>query len=287
MQIPKTPKSAGCEVGPLRMVCRNTPHGGRHAEDMLNLKDKTAIVTGAAGGIGAATAALFAHRGANVLMVDRDAKALTAAAAATESGKVATFVADVSDAAQTQAYVDKAKERFGGIDILFANAGIEGRVAPLTDTEEADFDRVIGVNVRGVWLAIKTVAPHLPRPGGSIIATSSVAGLAGFAGLGPYVASKHAVVGLVKTAAVELGPEGIRVNCIHPGPIENRMMRSIEKQAAPDAPDSVKAGFTSITPLGRYGTNEEIANLALFLASDASAYCTGASFVADGGLLAS
>ncbi len=253
---------------------------------MFNLQGKIAIVTGAAGGIGAATATIFARRGANVLMVDLDAEGLTAAAKATESDKVATFVADVSDAEQTQAYVDEAQARFGGIHILFANAGVEGRVSPLIDTQVADFDRVMRINVRGVFLAIKTVAPHLPRPGGSIIATSSVAGLAGFSGLGPYVASKHAVVGLVKTAAVELGAEGIRVNCIHPGPIENRMMRSIELQAAPDEPDSVKEGFTSITPLGRYGTNEEIANLALFLASDSSAYCTGASFVADGGLLA-
>ena len=253
---------------------------------MAQLKNKTAIITGGAGGIGAATAKLFTREGANVLLVDLDEDALKAAAAAAESKRVAHAVADVSDAAQVRDYVDQAIDKFGGLDIVFANAGTEGSVAPLTACEEEEFDRVLRVNVRGVWLAIKTAAPHLPNPGGSIIATSSVAGLAGFAGLGPYVASKHAVMGLVRTAAVELAQAGIRVNAINPGPIENRMMRSIESQAAPNDPSSVKSGFETMVPMRRYGTNEEIANLALFLASDASTYCTGTTFIADGGLLA-
>lgn len=252
----------------------------------MDLQGKTSIITGGAGGIGAAAAKLFARNGANVLLVDRNGDELAKAVAAGESDNIKPFVADVSDAVQTQAYVDAALKQFGRLDVLFANAGIEGTFATLSDVEEADFDRVMQVNVRGVWLAIRAAAPHLPRPGGSIIATSSVAGLAGFAGLGPYVASKHAVMGLVKAAAVELGPVGIRVNTINPGPIENRMMRSIEAQAAPKDPGAVKAGFEGMVPMGRYGTNEEIAQLALFLASGASGYCTGTAFVADGGLLA-
>ena len=149
------------------------------------------------------------------------------------------------------------------------------------------YDRVLSVNVRGAFLAIRNAVPHLEsRGGGSIIVTSSVAGLVGAAGLGAYVASKHAVVGLVRTAAIELGPLGIRVNTINPGPIENRMMRSIEHQADPEHSETVKDGFVQRIPLGRYGTNEEVADLALFLASEESRYCTGASFPIDGGYIA-
>jgi NAD(P)-dependent dehydrogenase (short-subunit alcohol dehydrogenase family) len=141
--------------------------------------------------------------------------------------------------------------------------------------------------VRGVWLALKHAAPALiERGGGAIIMTSSIAGIRGFAGLGPYVASKHAVMGLMKTAAKELGPQGIRVMTVNPGPVDNRMMRSIEKQSAPDDPGTVKDMFTQGIPLGRYATNDDIANMVTFLASSDGAYCNGASFVVDGGYTA-
>src|SRR5262249_15001065 len=143
------------------------------------------------------------------------------------------------------------------------------------------------VNVRGVFCSIKAAAPAIEkRGGGAIVVTASIAGLIGSAGLAPYVASKHAVLGLVKCAAIELAPAKIRVAAIAPGPIDNRMMRSIESQAAPHAPEAVKAGFEAKVPMGRYGTNEEIADLALFLASDEARYLTGAAFVADGGFIA-
>lgn len=164
---------------------------------------------------------------------------------------------------------------------------VDTTLRSLLDTTPEDFDRVLSVNVRGVWLGIKYAAPKIAeRKGGSIVITSSVAGLVGALGIGPYVASKHAVVGLAKTAALELAAANIRVNTIHPGPIENRMMRSLEQQASPNDPSVIKGMYQAMIPFGRYGTNEEIAKVALFLASDDSSFCTGSAFVADGGLVA-
>jgi NAD(P)-dependent dehydrogenase (short-subunit alcohol dehydrogenase family) len=158
---------------------------------------------------------------------------------------------------------------------------------PIVDYPIAELDRVLAVNVRGPFLGIQAVAPIMSRRGGgSIIVTSSVAGLVGSRGLSANVASKHAEVGFVKTAACELAPAGIRVNALNPGPIENRMMRSIEEQASPGHGEQVKKGFLGMVPMSRYGTNEEMAQLALFLAGADSSYCTGAVFVADGGFVA-
>jgi NAD(P)-dependent dehydrogenase (short-subunit alcohol dehydrogenase family) len=254
---------------------------------MRRLENKTTIITGGSGGIGAATGRKFAEEGANVLLVDLDEEALRQAVASAESDRVSYFVANVAVASQAQAYVRAAVDRYGGLDVMFANAGIEGTLAPIDQTSEEEFDRVQAVNVKGVWLAIKYAVPELvKRGGGSIVVNSSVAGLIGYPNLSPYVASKHAALGLTRAAAVELAQSKIRVNAIHPGPIANRMMESLEKQLAPDAPETVKQGMESAVPLHRYGTNEEIANLAAFLASDDSSYCTGASFVADGGYVA-
>lgn len=253
---------------------------------MEKLKGKVAVITGGCGGIGRATAQRFLQEGAKVLLVDQD-EGLLQETASSLGENAAWVVADVSSPSDAQRYVQEAVSRFGGVDIMFANAGIEGTVRPLVDTTPEQFDRVLQVNVKGCWLAIKYGAPEIAkRGGGSIIITSSVAGVIGSPGLGPYVASKHAVVGLAKSAALELAGANIRVNTLNPGPIENRMMRSIEKQANPDDPGSVESGFRAKVALGRYGTNEEIAALALFLASEDSSYCTGAVFVADGGFTA-
>jgi NAD(P)-dependent dehydrogenase (short-subunit alcohol dehydrogenase family) len=243
-------------------------------------------VTGAAGGIGFATAKLFVERGAKVMLVDRDGERL--AALASELGdSAAWFAADVSSTESAEAYVAETVKRFGGLDVLHANAGTEGKVAPIMSLPLEDFDRVIAVNLRGVFLGLRAAAPELEkRGGGSIVITSSVAGVIGSAGLSAYVASKHAVIGLMRTAAVEFAPMKIRVNTVNPGPIENRMMRSIEEQAAPGHGDDVKAGFLGMVPLTRYGTNEEIAALVGFLASDDASYCTGGVFMADGGFTA-
>lgn len=254
---------------------------------MTKLANKTAIITGAAGGIGAATARLFLEEGANVTLVDLEQKALDEVARSLESSRVLTVAADVSNPEDTDRYVEQTVSRFGRLDVLFANAGTEGCVCPMVEYRVADFDRVLSVNVRGVWLALRAAARQFQKhPGGSIIVTSSVAGLIGSPGLSAYIASKHAVLGIMKTAALELAPFGVRVNSLNPGPIENRMMRSIEAQAAPDAPELVKKGFEGKVALGRYGTNEEMARLALFLASEDSSYCTGSVFVADGGFTA-
>lgn len=253
---------------------------------MGRLDQKVAVITGAAGGIGSAAAQLFVGEGARVLLVDV-AEAPLRDVASRFGDRVAWVTADVSSPRDTERYVNEAVARFGGLDILFANAGTEGAVRSLLDTTPEDFDRVLSVNVRGVWLGIKYAAPKIAeRKGGSIVITSSVAGLVGALGIGPYVASKHAVVGLAKTAALELAAANIRVNTIHPGPIENRMMRSLEQQASPNDPSVIKGMYQAMIPFGRYGTNEEIAKLALFLASDDSSFCTGSAFVADGGLVA-
>ena len=254
---------------------------------MGRLQGKVAIVTGGCGGIGSATGRIFAAEGAHVLLVDVDEKNLKEAVRTTESDLVSYHVADVTSEEQSKAYIDAAVHRYGGVDVVFANAGIEGKLAPTEQIHAADFDRVFAVNVKGAWLAIKHATPHLrERGGGSIILTSSVAGLIGFPGLAPYVCSKHALVGLAKTAALELAPAKIRVNTIHPGPIANRMMESLEEQSAPADPSQARTGFEGMIPLGRYGTNDEIAKLALFLAGDEGSYCTGAAFVADGGFCA-
>lgn len=253
---------------------------------MGKLDGKIAIITGAAGGIGEATARLFIEEGASVMMVDLDEAQLAEIADDIDSDRVAIKAADVSDAAQVAAYVEATADAFGGVDIVFANAGIEGSVKPLIQLEEEEFQKVIDVNLKGCWYAIKYAAPKmLERGGGSIVMTSSVAGMIGAAGLGAYCSSKHAVNGLMKSAAQELGPEGIRVNTVNPGPVDNRMMRSIEAQANPDDPESVQEHFSATIPLGRYAKNEEIASMALFLASDDSSYCNGSSFIVDGGRL--
>lgn len=254
---------------------------------MARLEGKRAVITGGSGGIGLSIARHFVEEGAQVLLVDIEEDALNNAAAEIGGNKVFTYVADVSDEKQTQGYLNAAKAQMGGIDIYVPNAGIEGKVMPITDYPVDTFDKVLAVNVRGVWLGIKYVVPIMNEGnGGSIVVMSSVAGLRGSPGMSPYIASKHAINGIAKTAAQEFASMGIRVNTVNPGPIDTRMMRSIESGASPDAPDSVKSGFEEQVPLGRYGTPEEVALLTVFLASDESSYCTGGVYVVDGGFTA-
>ena len=253
---------------------------------MGKLTGKVCIVTGASGGIGSATAQLFVREGARVLLVDRESARLEVIAS--ELGGLASYVAaDVSRADDSQSYVAAAIERFGRLDVLFANAGIEGQVSPIVDLAPEELDRVFGVNVRGVFLGMKYAIPHIAKQGGgSIVITASIASLVGSPGLSAYVTSKHALLGLMRCAAIETAPQHIRVNTINPGPIDNRMMRGIEGQISPGHEADVKQGFEGQVPLARYGKNEEIARLALFLASDDASYCTGGVFVADGGFTA-
>jgi len=249
------------------------------------LSGKVAIVTGATGGIGEATAKLFLSHGASVMLVGRSAEKLkeTRDRLGVDSG-LAHFVADADDEAATAAAVKATVENFGGVDILLANAGTEGKLNPIEALTRKDFEEVLQTNVIGVWLSMKyCVEPMKQRGGGSMIAMASIAGVIGSPAMAPYIASKHAVIGLVKTVALELGPSKIRVNAIAPGPIDNRMIRSLETQYSPDDPDAVRGDLLTKIALQRYGTNEEVAQLALFLASDESTYCSGSVHLIDGG----
>ena len=251
---------------------------------MGRLQDKTAVVTGAAGGIGHAAVALFAAEGANVLAVDVDDAALNEALEAVASNRVSGCVANVASAADNERMFAVATERYGGVDILLANAGVEGAVAPIVETDEADFDRVMAVNVKGVWLGLKYAIPCLKsRGGGSVVITSSVAGLGPTPNIAPYGASKHAVIGLMRAAARECAEWNIRVNTVNPSPVETRMMRSLEQGISPDDPQAARERLKATIPLGRYAEPADIAKVMLFLASDDAAFVTGSVYKADGG----
>lgn len=250
---------------------------------------KVAVVTGAAGGIGRATVARFASEGAAIVAVDLDRAALDEVAheASSLGADVLPLAADVSDAAETARWVAESVGRFGGIDVLFNNAGIEGVVAPFEEYPDDAFDRVMAVNVRGAWLAIKHAMPVLrARGGGSIVNTSSVAGLTGNPFVCAYVASKHALIGLTRAAAVAGGPVGVRVNAICPSPVDTRMMRSLEQGFAPGAPETAQAMIAARIPLGRYATVDEIAAVVAFLGSDDARFVNGAAWTVDGGMTA-
>ena len=252
------------------------------------LDDKVAIVTGATGGIGEATAKLFLDLGAKVMLVARSADKLAATKSRLEShGEVAGSISDAADEAGMAAAVAATLDRFGGLDILIANAGTEGVLKPIEALSVEEFEDTMRTNVTGVWLAMKhCVAPLKARGGGSIVALSSIAGVIGFPAMAPYIASKHAVYGLVKTAALELGPSNICVNAVGPGPIDNRMIDSLQNQLAPDDPAALRGGIEASIAMRRYGTNEEVAHLLAFLASDASSYCNGSIHLIDGGYVA-
>lgn len=252
---------------------------------MKQLENKVIIITGGAGSIGKTTAKLFLEEGAKVFLVDISEDLLKKVVSDVDSKNVAYSVADVSKSAEVLRYVNEAVKVFGKIDVFFNNAGIEGVVKPIVDYPEDVFDKVIAVNIKGIWLGNKHVLPHM-NDGGSIIMTSSVAGIKGFAGLGAYVTSKHAVVGIMRTTAIEAAPRGIRVNSVHPAPVNNRMMRSIEESAAAGHGEEVKKQFEASIPLKRYAEPIEVAQLALFLASDNSQYITGTTQVIDGGMCA-
>lgn len=249
---------------------------------------KIALVTGAAAGIGRATALAFAAEGAKVMVSDVDAEGgAETVALIREAGGDAGFVrADVSVPADVEALVKATVETFGRLDCACNNAGIEGLVVPLVEQPLDNFERIMAVNVRGTFLCLQAeIAQMLRQGGGAIVNLASVAGLIGFPGLSPYVASKHAVNGLTKNAALEYGKHGIRVNSICPGGIDTRMLDSLAGQAT-GGQMSTRQVMDPLHPIGRIGRPEEVAELIVWLCSDRASFVTGANVPIDGGYVA-
>ena len=245
---------------------------------------KKIILTGGAGDIARVAAAQFLREGAQLMLVDNDETALHNAVASLSSEQVAYCVADVTSAADTQRYIETAMSRFGRLDVLMANAGIEGNVAPVSEYDEDMYDKVMAVNVKGVFLALKYAFPVMAASGGgSVIITSSIAGLRGHSGLSAYNTSKHAVIGLMRSAAIEGAEHNIRVNTINPSPVDSRMIQSLEAQSMPDDPALAHEQMQASVPLQRFASPADVANLMSFLATDDSAFLTGGVYSVDGG----
>jgi NAD(P)-dependent dehydrogenase (short-subunit alcohol dehydrogenase family) len=244
---------------------------------------KVAVVTGAAAGFGLVVSARLAEEGAQVVMVDWAADALYGSA---EKVGGLPVVADVSKEDEVDSYVQAAVDAHGRIDLFFNNAGIEGRMAPMTDLSVDDFDRVWAVNARGVFMGLRSVLKVMkPQRSGAIVNTASMAAIKGAPAFSPYIASKHAVLGLTKCAALEGAPYNIRVNCVAPGHIDTRMGRDLTKQINPRDPEAVYHQIAATVPLyGRYGTATEVSNLVVFLLSDEAQYISGSLHLIDGAI---
>jgi NAD(P)-dependent dehydrogenase (short-subunit alcohol dehydrogenase family) len=252
----------------------------------MEFTGKVALITGGGGGIGRASAIGFAGRGAKVVVVDLDETTGEASAELVrQRGGDARFVrADVTKSADVQNYVKATLDAYGAIDCFFNNAGIEGKFAPTQEYDEAIFDAVIGVNLKGVFLGMRHVLPVMLQQGrGAIVNTASVAGLFGGPGMAPYVASKHGVLGLTKVASADVARLGVRVNAVCPGPVETRMMRSLEAQRNPADPAAMGAAIRAGIPTGSYSTREEVANAVPYLCSALSGNVTGTHLILDGG----
>lgn len=250
---------------------------------MSKLDGKVVVITGAARGIGAAAARLFAAEGAKVMLADVLADQLHDLAA--EIGDQAAVCAtDVTDETAVQNLVDETVRQFGKLDVALLNAGIEGMLEPITAYPPEMFDKVIAINVRGVWLGLKYAMSAMAEAGGSIVVTASTAGIRAVPNMSAYIASKHAAVGLMRSAAMEGAANNIRVNSVNPSPIDTHMMASIETMHG--VAERNDRPLAQSTPLKRYGTPEEVARLMLFLASEDSSFCTGGVYMVDGGVSA-
>jgi NAD(P)-dependent dehydrogenase (short-subunit alcohol dehydrogenase family) len=250
------------------------------------LEGKIALITGCSSGIGRAAALAFAHAGAIVTCADVDPQGGEATVAMIrQAGGSAEFVrTDVTDANQVQALISRIVSAHGRLDCAYNNAGIEGDVIEIHEASERNFDRIMAVNVKGVWLCMKhEIRQMLKQGSGAIVNTASVAGLAGFPALSLYVASKHAVVGLTKSAAIECAQGGVRINAVCPGPVDTPMMERIANNEGRPG----RSEFEAFVPMRRYAKPDEIANTVVWLCSEQASYVTGVSMPVDGGLFAS
>ena len=249
---------------------------------------KSALVTGAGAGIGRATALKFAAEGARVIVSDVDAEGGEETVRLIKEARGEAFFmrADVSKANEVDALIKKAVATYGKLDCACNNAGIEGIIAPFAEQTEENFDRIISVNLKGVFLCLRAEIRHMAETGGgAIVNLASVAGLVGFAGLSPYVASKHGVNGLTKNAALEYGKAGIRVNSVCPGGIDTRMLDSLEEQSS-DGKMTSRELLDPLHPIGHIGKPEEVAELIVWLCSSRASFITGANIPVDGGFVA-
>lgn len=246
-----------------------------------NFENKVALITGGSFGIGKATAVAFAQRGAKVVIVDvlENPDAMKEIKTAGSEG---IFIkCDVSKEKDVSDMIDKAISHFGKLNMAFNNAGIEGQMANTQDCTEANWDRTLAVNLKGIWLCMRHEIPHLIKNGGVIINCASIAGLVGFPGLPAYVASKHAVIGLTKTAALENAKTGIRINAVCPGVIKTAMVDRITGK------DKVaEKQFETMEPIGRMGQPEEVASAVTWLCSEGASFITGHALAVDGGWVA-
>ncbi|MBL6448751.1 SDR family oxidoreductase [Fulvivirga sp. 29W222] len=245
-------------------------------------EDKVALVTGGAFGIGRATAIAFAQRGAKVVVADWVEDNETIDAIKKDGGTAIFVKCNVSDTGDVASMVHKAVEQFGSLDFAVNNAGIEGDTAPVHECSEKNWEKVLGVNLKGVWLCMKHEIPIMLNQGkGSIVNLASIAGLVGFPGLPAYVASKHAVIGLTKTAALENAKLGLRINAVCPGVIKTPM---VDRVTGKDK--TVEKAYEDMEPVGRMGRPEEVAEAIVWLCSDAASFVTGESMAVDGGWIA-
>ena len=249
------------------------------------LEGKAALVTGAASGIGRAAAIAFAREGARVVVSDVNTGGgeETVRIIEDSGGEALWAPADVSDSSQVQALVDRAVSAYGRLDCAFNNAGITvTRRTPMVDLTEEEWDRLMGINLKGVWLCLKYEIPEMIKTGGgSIVNTSSTAGLVGSIGLASYVASKHGVAGLSKAASLEHARDGVRVNAVCPGPIRTPLTEGVMA-----VNEGAEERYTSRAPMGRMGTPEEVAEAVVWLCSDAASFVTGHTMTVDGGVVA-
>jgi len=253
---------------------------------MGKLDGKVCIVTGGAGSLGSAAARLFVAEGAKVMLVDLGTADLNKAAARLGEANVAATAADVTRAQDVRNFVAATVARWGKIDVLFSNAGNFGTVAPIASYPEDVFEAVYAVHVRGAFLACKYAVPQMNDGGSIIIITSSIVGARGAPGVYAYVTAKHAQVGLMRSLAKELAPRRIRVNTLHPGPIDNSFQKAVEADLSKVMGRDATAYFNETIPLGRHALPAEVARSALYLASDDSSFTTGALLMADGGMSA-